>query len=295
MSSLSPLPLVQATNTGSNTLLQINGSTLQVPNNANGVTVINLENGRPVGNSQDNIAIGTPLGINTFGTPSGITPPGPAATAAAQTDPMMQVLQLTVNLLSQLTGNGVAAASGFGSCQGCGSGCPGCTVGGGPTQGPGITTPLPSASTAPTASVAQLNGVNNPQLQQNLNLIATDPEGQTLLAEAQRRGVSIQVGNTGNPDTLAFFDPRNNAIVVQNPNNIKTIVHELVHAVTPENANSQTEEGVANVVGRRVESRLRGTPLENPNQTFTETLANYQHLRANNTIQQDLARLGITV
>jgi hypothetical protein len=153
---------------------------------------------------------------------------------------------------------------------------------------------MPGASQAPQASVARLNGVNNPQLQQSLNLIATDPEGQRLLAEAQRRGVSISVDNTGDPNVLGSFNPRTNQIIIGNPNNLKTIVHELVHSVTPEDGNSQTEEGLANVVGRRIEARLFGRQPENPQVTFNNTLPNYTQLRPTNDILNSLNRLGIT-
>lgn len=275
-------PLVQSTVNGTN--VAINGNNFTVPAGGSSPAVINLVNGQPASNA---------LQPTTAGQAQAAAVPGNLDTSA-----VVQVVKLMFDMINQVIGGSGAAGAagsvlGATGCPSCGPGCPGCGVANGAVQGPGITTPLQGASTAPASNVAQLSGVNDQNLQNSLNLIATDPEGQKLLAEAQKRGVTIKVANTGDRNVLGAFDPRTNSITIGNGNNIKTIVHELVHATTSQDGNSQTEEGLANVVGKRVESRLRGIPLEDPTTTFNNTLPNYTNLNRNNNIRQSLSNLGI--
>lgn len=179
---------------------------------------------------------------------------------------------------------------------------------------------LPSANQVSASSrnnnVEQNAGERN-ALQNSLDKIAADPEGRALLAEAQKRGVTIEVGDpskaAGSADKIACSCPEHQMakdqgsvvngvtisrgnkshIVVRDPGNIKTIVHELVHAISTQDGNSQHEEGIADVVGKRVESRINGTRLENPNATYTNKLALYPELKRQNGIEGSLAAIGI--
>ncbi len=139
------------------------------------------------------------------------------------------------------------------------------------------------------------NAENDPQLQQSLQAIAQDPEGRRLLEMAQRNGVRISTGNPGGPNVLGVFIQRGNdrQIIVRDGSNIKTIVHELVHAATIEDGNSQHEEGIANIIGDRVAARVTGRQAGNPNQIYNRTLPLYQDLQRFNGIEQSLGRLGI--
>lgn len=198
---------------------------------------------------------------------------------------------------------------------------------------------LGSAASGPPP-IRNGNGVQNrsigtaagDQLQRNLDLIAQDPEGQKLLAEAARRGVKIEVGNPATAQgandvamdcqcsqcgsaadaSFALGDgvasgavihgvtlsdsAGNTRIVVADPNNIKTIVHELVHAVSTEDGNSREEEGTAEQMGVRITNRLNG--IGNPDaaseqQTFTNKQRFYPGLNQSNNIRNTLASLGL--
>ncbi|MEB3286942.1 MAG: hypothetical protein VKJ04_05520 [Vampirovibrionales bacterium] len=167
------------------------------------------------------------------------------------------------------------------------------------------------------------------QLKQNLMAISQDPDGQKLLNESIRRGVTFAAGNPGaiagaadkgtvvNCPTCAAAAAQDasgvandgevivrgvtvtrngqSAITVADPNNLKTLVHEMVHATSTQDGNSREEEGLANVLGRRVEARLLGTALEDPNVTFSQTFAGgtYSELAQSNGIRNTLAQLGI--
>jgi hypothetical protein len=158
------------------------------------------------------------------------------------------------------------------------------------TGTPFSTTPNNAPSGIPTNG----NSNGNQTLQQSLQAIASDPEGRILLSKAQERGVKIQAGETGAPNVLGKFETGSNTITVKDPSNVKTLVHELVHATTPEDGNSQKEEGLANVIGNRVESRLKGTAPENPNQIINQTIPLYPDLQGSNNIINSLSKLGIT-
>jgi hypothetical protein len=162
-------------------------------------------------------------------------------------------------------------------------------------QARGISPGSQVGNAAARANVNDIRGVNDPNLARSLQAISRDPEGGVLLAEAARRGVSIQVGNTGGPNINGFFDPNTNRIVVGDGRNIKTIAHELVHAVTEGDGNSKDEEGSAEVIGRRIESRITGRPLENPRSTFVEKQLLYPELGQSNGVGRSLGRLGISV
>jgi hypothetical protein len=133
---------------------------------------------------------------------------------------------------------------------------------------------------APSSELTRFPGVNDPRLQQHINELATDPEGRNLLEEAKRRGVSIQVGQPRD-GALAHFDPNNNSIVIgQNTLNsgtgLQSLVHELVHAVTPED-NSRHEEGMANAIAERIAARVQNRPQRDLAGVYNSTLPLYRN------------------
>lgn len=134
---------------------------------------------------------------------------------------------------------------------------------------------------------------SDPNVQQTLNIIASDPDGQRILAAAQQRGVTISVANIADPEVEGFYQRSTNAITVRDPNNIKTIAHELVHAGTTEDGNSQREEGLAEVIATRIDARVRGQGIPNAQAVFNEKIQNYPTLNPFNQIDQSLSALGI--
>ncbi len=140
-------------------------------------------------------------------------------------------------------------------------------------------------------------GANNATLQANLDKIAQDPEGAKLLAEAQRQGLSIEVGDPGGPNVQGVAISRGNStkIIVRDPNNVKTIVHELVHAATSQDGNSQHEEGIADTIGYRVAERVTGNNLTNKSeqQIYTDKKKLYRELGATNSVESTLGNIGI--
>lgn len=162
------------------------------------------------------------------------------------------------------------------------------------------------------------------QMKQNLMAMSQDPEGSKLVASSIRRGVTFAVGDpasalNGARDAsgtgvqacdcsdckttaadggvivhgVTISQGDRSQIIVRDPNNLKTLAHEMIHANTTGDGNSQREEGLANVIGRRIESRLSGVALENPNATFNNTLPNYVGLQGRNNIDASLAALGL--
>lgn len=143
-----------------------------------------------------------------------------------------------------------------------------------------------------------INSRGNAQLQNSLDKIENDPVGSVLLAKARENGVKIRVGDTGGSNILGLFNPNTNEIVVRDPNNIKTIVHELGHAATPQDGNSQEEEGIVEAIGRDVVSRIEtGRSLSNNElqQIANQKRTLYRELNRSNDIKNSLANLGISV
>lgn len=132
----------------------------------------------------------------------------------------------------------------------------------------------------------------NARLERTKQLLAQDPQGQKLLAMAAERGVKIQVGHLPS-NLLGQFNPNTNTVTISanNPDSIETLGHELVHAVTPEDGTSKTEEATANVVGNQIKSRLNGQAPRDPRTIVNETIPLYPKLKADNGILQKLPRL----
>jgi hypothetical protein len=177
------------------------------------------------------------------------------------------------------------------------------------------------------------NGTTNPTqkatLDQSLSKIATDPDGSKLIAQAKKLGVTIKVGDPAaaagandvtvkgdgltDPDgktvakdgtvqvngvTLSDNQTGKVTVVVRDPSNIKTIAHELVHAVSTGDGNSQQEEGIADVIGSRVANNVGDTQHAlqgSDEQIYINKQQYYPTLNNSNNIRQTLAGLGINV
>ncbi len=221
----------------------------------------------------------------------GLTPPQDGGQQMMQM--MMQMMQMMMQLVMSMLGQSGPQGSQAQLSQAPSGQANLAGVGGGGI--PNLSTsPVAQFNTTPIANPGA-NAENDPELQQSLAAIAQDPEGRTLLAEAQRQGVSISVGDTGGNNILGLFQQNGNQkqIIVGDGANVKTIVHELVHASTSEDGDSQHEEGLANVIGDRIASRVLGRQAANPNQIYNNTLPLYQGLGRFNGIEESLGRLGI--
>ncbi len=182
-------------------------------------------------------------------------------------------------------------------------------------------TVLPAAGQAAAASAApqSISASPDARLNSTLSALANDPEGSRLLAAARANGFTIEVGdpsaavggtfdkgNISCPSCQAALDagkqingvtlPSQKKIII-NPNAPdfeKTVVHELVHAATPGDGNSQTEEGIADVIGFRVANRITGKAVPGDARSiFLNKIANYPGLTGVNGIRNTLASLGL--
>jgi hypothetical protein len=182
-------------------------------------------------------------------------------------------------------------------------------------------TPVPAAVPASNAGLTLPNqtqdATQKARLDATLAKVAQDPDGAKLLAAAKAAGYTIEVGDptvaaagahdvSTCPICQAALDagltvngvtiPSQKKIVVNPnaPNFDKTVVHELVHASTEGDGDSQTEEGLADVIGFRVASRIDGTaPPATDQQIFSQKILSYLELNKNNPILASLAALGI--
>jgi hypothetical protein len=170
-------------------------------------------------------------------------------------------------------------------------------------------------------------GNDGAALDASLQKIANDPEGAKLLAAAKEKGVTIEVGDpeaaangaadqvsqcncpahsgaakdgTGTVNGVTLTDGQGNTkIVVRDPNNIKTIAHELVHAVSTGDGDSKEEEGIADVIGSRIANRQGGAEAGglsgSDQQIFLNKQQFYPGLTQNNDIRKTLSTLGLAV
>ena len=175
----------------------------------------------------------------------------------------------------------------------------------------------PSGGAKPTAAQSKslIAGMRNtssdPAQKQRLNTtlakVAQDPEGAKLLKAAEANGYTIEVGDPTQTGSSEHDDDSVNGVTLPNQKKIiinpnapdfdKTVVHELVHAATQADGNSKTEEGMADVVGYRVSSRMNGRKMPGTEQQIFSTKANtssYSTLKSDNGIVNDLNKLGIS-
>jgi hypothetical protein len=141
---------------------------------------------------------------------------------------------------------------------------------------------------AANPAIASPNIQNNAQLQQSIAKIQQDPLGADLLNTVLAKGYTIRVGDTGASgepgvvvEGLTITNGRNGNEIIMNANASdfdKTLVHELFHAATEDDGTSQLEEGVANIVGDLVSSRINGRSPRNPFEILRETIPLYPEL-----------------
>ncbi len=186
-------------------------------------------------------------------------------------------------------------------------------------------TPVQSSPTAGLMTDTQVSSALNQSinggtaqsrvaLKNTLMAIAQDPEGRRLLETSLRNGTTFEVGNPAlqvnapGENVLGVTTTQNGLshVIVSDANNVKTIVHELVHAATSQDNDSIQEEATANIIGKRVAARIAQRLNINPgflgfsgSQTATgtiaETVPNYVGLNRTNAIANTLAQLGINV
>lgn len=165
------------------------------------------------------------------------------------------------------------------------------------TQSGLVCNPDAMALDRPSSKAFQTNAVADSPLSESLAQIQNDPEGAKLLQAAQKNGYAIEIGDTGSDANGLTVEGNGTKKIIINPNApnfLKTLVHELVHAATPQDDDSQREEGIADVIGYRVASRIAGQPLQNEQVIFSQKVKNYPNLQASNAIVNSLAQLGIT-
>jgi len=175
----------------------------------------------------------------------------------------------------------------------------------------GLIIPEGLSSEAPLAGNSSQNygGLGNSsadtggRLDTILAKVAKDSEGAKLLNAAKANGYSIEVGDPskyatdkGNSESIYGITVPGQKKIIISPNAPdfdKTVIHELVHAATNDD-DSKTEEGMADVIGYRIASRVDGTQAPgSERQIFLSKIANYPSLGNDNSIIQDLNALGI--
>jgi hypothetical protein len=171
--------------------------------------------------------------------------------------------------------------------------------------------PTTASATLPGSAVGganpqAMNASADPRLSRDLSALASDPEGARLLAAAQANGYTIEVGDPGPAagsgvrpgqriNGVTLPDQKKIIISPNAPEFTKTLIHELVHAATPGDGNSQTEEGIADVIGYRIANRITGQAIPgDANSIFSRKIANYPGLTGVNAIRNSLASLGLS-
>jgi hypothetical protein len=185
-------------------------------------------------------------------------------------------------------------SNGTGSCSGgtCSSG----SCSGGSCSAPGAASRSGGAGSTSRSSWGNVREVNTPQandaLRRSIERIAQDPEGAKLLQRAREKGLkTISVAQYDNPNLQGLYEGDKNRITVKDPNNIDTLVHELVHAATKEDGTSKEEEGLAKRIGSRVASRLTGSREVSDASIQRDLRSFYAGLRANNGSTQRVRQI----
>jgi hypothetical protein len=240
---------------------------------------------------------------------------------AKQTESLQQVLssleQLLEQLVKQLSGGKINP---LGSSD-AGSGSSAAPVGGSPSRAggdsfsPGGSRSSPSglpsldgssgpsrATPSSTNSKDLLSGiqVSDPRVQMALEQIATHPDGAKLIAAAKANGLSsISVNPSLNPDGGSgtqgetFWGNGNTRIELADsgsPDLVQTLAHELGHAATTQDGDSQLEENTVDALGNRIQKDLLGYA---PSSELDQNA--YSSLSRDNGILNSLRSLGIRV
>ncbi len=187
------------------------------------------------------------------------------------------------------------AASGGGGGGG-GGGMDGFDAGGAGGAGGAAAAGGPATPTGPAVNIQGIQV--DPSLAPALEAIANHPDGAKLLEAAKANGLtSISVNSNLNPGggagTEGLFDPNTKSIQIANPNGenlINILAHELGHAATSGDGNSQMEESTVNAIGAKIQQDLTGRAS-----TFNLDEGSYSHLSQDNGIVNNLRGLGIRV
>ncbi|MGE0200070.1 MAG: hypothetical protein AB7P76_03775 [Candidatus Melainabacteria bacterium] len=225
--------------------------------------------------------------------------PATVGAAGISADPaeamMIQMFGMMNTMLTELMGGGASPFAGFA------------------TQG--LLAPAATTIGAPVVDPSQFFGLINDnsgqdqaKLQNYISLIASDPDGLALLQEANRRGVSIELGAPDNdPNVLGVTISNGNdaRIIVRDlDTGLETLIHELGHAVSTEDGNSREEEGAVEALAAKITRNIDPSVAalsENNGLTLDQvaqqksSLRAYQALMAQNNILGTLSRLGINV
>ncbi len=250
---------------------------------------------------------------NPLSSPTGGLQTGGAAAAGGVGSPeglaetlsqLTKILEQLIAQLSQMQAGGAAGGEGAGSAApgvgGVGGGMPaGDSYGAG--MGAAAPAGLPSLDGASQANAAQLLqglDIQDPKLRQAMELIATHPDGAKLIAAAKAQGLTTIAANPAlNPDggagTEGLQIPSQGRIEIANPNSadlIHVLAHELGHAATNGDGNSQLEEQTVDALGERIHQDLLGQAS-----SFRLDLASYADLNQTNDVVNSLRNIGIRV
>ena len=156
-----------------------------------------------------------------------------------------------------------------------------------------------AGQTTPTGPAVNIQGIKvDPSLAPAIEAIANHPDGAKLLEAAKAQGLTEIAVNSGlNPDggagTEGLFLPGQGRIEIANPNSqnlIHVLAHELGHAATAGDGNSQLEEQTVDALGERIHRDLTGGAS-----SFNLDLGSYSNLNQNNGVLNSLRGLGIRV
>jgi hypothetical protein len=210
-------------------------------------------------------------------------------------------------LVATLKKQGAGAAGGAGGAEGVGAagGAGGGGGGGGMNMQDSFS---PAAASSAPAGMPSLDGtgsglldgieISDPKLRQALELIATHPDGAKLIAAAKAQGLtSIGANPALNPDggagTEGLHIPGQGRIEIANVNSenlIHVLAHELGHAATNGDGNSQLEEQTVDALGEKIHQDLMGQAS-----SFNLDLGSYSDLAMQNDVLNSLRNIGVRV
>lgn len=241
--------------------------------------------GQNAGNSGDDGSAASPLASNTPGSCPGGSCSGGSCSGGSCPSGAGSPAPLASN-------NGTGSCSG-GSCSGgsCSGGS--CSS---PVGSTGAAARSGGSGRTTRSSFGNVREVNTPQandaLRRSIERIAQDPEGAKLLQRAREKGLkTISVAQYDNPNLQGLYEGDKNRITVKDPNNIDTLVHELVHAATKEDGTSKEEEGLAKRIGSRVASRLTGSRQVSEASIQRDLRSFYGGLRSSNGVTQRVRQI----